>query len=102
MFFSSAHDHRLDYFPLLYLAVGRSFFHRGGNYVAKSCAQSGTASQRENHLQLAGAGIVGNLEHGSHHDAHKYSPGLETSNWQLAFSTWASNLAIAQALKGQM
>src|SRR5271157_1838218 len=70
MLLASTHDHRLDHRAFLGGAVGRCFFNRGGHDVAQSGNQTGGTAQRQNHLQLARAGVVGHLEHASHHHCH--------------------------------
>src|SRR5271168_9380 len=68
--FVRAHNDRFHHGALLNLPIRRSFFHAGGHHVSQSSAQSGGTAQGQNHLQLAGAGIVGYFEPRSHHYGH--------------------------------
>src|SRR5579862_2400609 len=72
--FVRAHDHCFYHRAFFHLAVGRSFFHAGCNHIAQTGAQSGRAAERQDNLQFAGAGIVGDLEPSSHHHSHSPSP----------------------------
>src|SRR5581483_2322387 len=68
--FARAHHDGFDDLAFLYLAVRRCFLDAGGNHVAQPGPQPGVAAERQDHLQLASAGVVGDLEHGSHHHGH--------------------------------
>src|SRR5208282_2438561 len=68
--FPRPHDDRLYHFALLYLTVGRSLFHAGRDHVAQTRVQTGRTAERHDHLQLARAGIIGDLDHRSHHQGH--------------------------------
>src|ERR1700674_784260 len=70
MLFPRPHNDRLHHFALLHLAVRRSFLHACRDHVAKPGSQTGRAAERQDHLQLARAGVIGDLEHGSHHYGH--------------------------------
>src|ERR1700760_2621282 len=69
---ASADDNGLYDFALLHGAVGRSFFNRSGNNVAEAGLQSQSAAERQNDLELAGAGVIGHREHGSHLHSHGF------------------------------
>src|SRR5215469_14335738 len=92
MFFPGAYDDRLHHFALLHLALGSRLFHGCSDHVAQTGIQSGRTAQRQNHLQLARAGIVGDLQHCSHHHSHGQSPsrnlfGPARLRWSLLLSS---------------
>src|SRR5947207_5958887 len=71
MLLAGTHDHCFDDGALLGLAFGRCFLNTGRDYVPKPRPQTGRSAQRQDHLQLARAAVIGNLEHASHHYGHK-------------------------------
>src|SRR5260370_609551 len=73
MLLARAHDHRLHHFAFLHLSIGSGFFYSRGDNVAQAGIQPGGPAERQNHLQLAGAGIVGDLQHASHHHSHGFN-----------------------------
>jgi hypothetical protein len=70
MLLASTYDYGFHHFSFLYLAIRRSLFYAGGDYIAESCIQSRGTAERQNHLQFPRAGVVGDLEHASHHHGH--------------------------------
>src|SRR5690349_12555634 len=62
-FLAHAHHYGLDHGALLCRSIWGSFLHRSGNYVAQSSPQAARSAQRQNHLQLACAGVIGDLQH---------------------------------------
>src|SRR5580700_1188501 len=95
MFFAGTHDDRFYDFALLYLAVGRRFLHTGGDHVAEPGPETGSAAERQDHLQLARAGVVGHLEHRSHHHSHK---SVSLSGPDATY--WASLIPATAATSG--
>ena len=82
MFFAGADNDRLHHFALLHRAFGRGFFHRRSHNVAEAGLLAQSASQRQNHLQLACTGVVGNREHSSHLHSHGFFSLLARVSWQ--------------------
>src|SRR5215470_21240 len=76
VFLACANYDRLHDFSFLHLAIGSSFLHAGRDHVAKAGTQTSRSAKRQNHLQLARAAVIGDLEHASHHDCHISSPKL--------------------------
>src|ERR1035438_2862325 len=70
MLFARAHDHGFHHRALLGGAVGRRLLHGSRNHVTQMGDRSGGTAQRQNHLQLARTGVVGDVEHASHHHCH--------------------------------
>src|SRR5438309_7674948 len=71
MLLTGTHNDRLHDRSFFHLPVRGCLFYSGRHHVAEVGAQSRGSAQRQDHLQLAGAGIVGDLEHGPHHHCHK-------------------------------
>src|SRR6267142_2699005 len=65
-----AHEHALHHRAFLGGAVGRSFLHGSGEHIAQVCRESNPAAERQDDLQLAGAGVIGDFQHRSHHYSH--------------------------------
>src|SRR5664280_1326411 len=70
MLLAGADDDRLDDLTLLDGAIGRGFLDRSGYDVAEPGLFPETAAQRQDHLQLPRAGVIGHREHGSHLYSH--------------------------------
>src|ERR1700730_2352505 len=70
MLFARPNDDCFHHFALLHLAVWRSFLHARRDHVANPSAQASRAAERQDHLQRARTGVIGDLEHGSHHYGH--------------------------------
>src|SRR5215469_3993340 len=69
-----ADNHRLDDLALLHRSIGRSFLHRRRDHVTEAGLLAESAAQRQDHLQLACAGVVGDIQHGAHLNCHRESP----------------------------
>src|SRR5215469_4985770 len=72
MLLAGADDNRLHNLALLDGAVGRSFFYSGSDDIAETGNLAQSTTERQDHLQLARAGVIGHREHGSHLHSHGF------------------------------
>src|ERR1700677_3210023 len=59
-------DNGLYNFTFFDGTIGRGFLDRGSNDIAEACLFAETATEGQDHLQLACAGVVGHIKHCSH------------------------------------
>src|SRR5882672_1602951 len=71
LLFPGANDDCLHHRALLGRAIGCGFLDAGRNHVAQRGVRTHIAAEWQNHLQLAGAGVIGHLQHAAHHHGHK-------------------------------
>src|SRR5579863_1407029 len=72
-----AHHNRFYHRSLFRLPIRRGLFDARRDHVAQAGVQARRAAKRQNHLQLARAGLIGHVDHRSHHACHLLSPNRQ-------------------------
>src|SRR5262249_52686541 len=91
LFLDRPHDHRLDHLPLLHVRLGRGFLDRSRDDVAKTGIAAGRTANRVDDRDLAGAGVIGDVQDRSHLDHFSLSANLEPRTENLELRIWNQN-----------